>query len=302
MNRTTLSAIAVALAAPMLVASVQAASAAVPSKGHLGQRLSHAQPSSKIPATPLGALKGYQQVSASFTDTAAAQTEGVVGCPSGTVAVGGGAVISGFSLAENLNASVPFSDGSGWVVYVNNASGTSGTFTVYAVCATNIVNYSVILGTGVDNPSGFQAEATVACPHGSAPLGGGGIASSGDTAVNLNSSFPLKKGWRADANNGSAGGDTIAAYVVCGTKPKLYTQVVGTSVNNAAGSQTNAVASCPTGTSVMSGGVLSGSGSTLVNLNTSIPSGASAWSAYEDNSSGSDASLTPYAVCGKAKS
>jgi hypothetical protein len=302
MKRTTLSAIAVALAAPMLVVSVQAASAATPAKGHLGQRLSHAQPSSKIPAAPLGALKGYQQVTAAFADTAASQTEGFVACPSGTLAVGGGAVISGFSLAENLNASVPFSDGSGWAVYVNNASGTDGTFTVYAVCATNILNYTVNAGSQVDNPSGFQTQATVTCPQGSAPLGGGGIASSGDTAVNLNSSFPLKKGWRADVNNGGSFDDTVTPYVVCGTKPKLYTQVVGTAVTNGAGSQTNAVASCPAGTSVMSGGALSSSSSTVVDLNSSIPSGSTAWSSYENNNTGTDTSLTPYAVCGKAKS
>jgi hypothetical protein len=301
MKRTTLSAVAVALAVPMALASVQAASAATPAKGHMAKVATNAHPSSKIPAAPLGAVKGYHQVSSSpLADPANGQVEGTVACPSGTLALSGGAVISGSSLLENLNASFPLSGGAGWGVYVNNASATSGTFTVYAVCATNILNYQVFTGTGVDNPAGLQSEAVVTCPSG-APLGGGGVASSGATTVNLNSSFPLKKGWRADANNGSTGGDTITPYVVCGTKPKLYQQVAGTTATNTAGSQTNASAACPTGTEVLGGGSLSGSGSTTVNLNTTIPAGMTGWSVYEDNSGSSDASLTAYALCGKVK-
>lgn len=303
MNRSTLSAIAVALAVPMALASVQAASAATPAKGHLAKVATNARPSAKVPVGALGALKGYHQVSsAPLSDPAGMQVEGTVACPSGTKAVSGGAVIAGTSLQENLNASIPFSDGSGWAVYVNNASGTAGTFTVYGVCATNILSYAVVGGTGVSDPAGSQVEATVSCPTGTAPLGGGGIASSGDVLVNLNSSFPLKKGWRADVNNAGTGSNTDTPYVVCGVKPKAYIQVVGTSVTNGAGAQTEATASCPTGTTVYSGGALSGSGSTVVDLNSTFPSGTAAWVSYENNSTGGSASLTPYAVCGKVKS
>jgi hypothetical protein len=304
MKRTTLSAIAVALAAPMLVASVQAASATAPgaSKGHPAHVSKVQHRSSKMPLVPQGALKGYQQVtSALLADPAGAQVSGSVACPGTTHVVGGGAVISGTSLAENLNASVPFSDGSGWIVYVNNASGTAGTFAVYAVCATNILSYSVVTSAPTDNPAGLQTQVPVTCPQGSAPLGGGGVASSGDTAVNLNSSFPLKKGWRVDVNNGSGGGDTVTTYAICGVKPKNYIQVAGTPATNGASSQTPASASCPTGTQVFGGGALSGSSSTVVDLNSSVPSGTATWVAYENNNSASDASLTAYAVCGKVK-
>jgi hypothetical protein len=138
------------------------------------------------------------------------------------------------------------------------------------------------------------------CPSGTAPLGGGGSASSNSTAVSLNSSAPLKKGWRAYVNNTSTGDNFIAAYVICGTKPTSYVQVTGTPSTVDGGSQGVASVACPSGTVVYGGGGLASSGSSLIELNSSAPL-STGWIAYENNNDTTSNLFEAFAICGKAK-
>lgn len=299
---TSLALLAGAVAGGLLAASVQTASAAPSGKGAPAP-LAHRTPhSSKLPGiAPMSALAGYRQVSsATFTDPANSQVVGTVACPANSVVVGGGAVITSSSLSEDLNASAPLTDGVTWRAYVNNSGATSGTFRVYAVCVKKVAKYAVVAGTAVTNNAGTQTSASVTCPKGTVPLGGGGFASSGSTAVAINTSIPLAKGWRVDVNNGSTGTNMATAYAVCGKKPAGYAQVAGTPTTIGAGVQAAASAVCPSGTLVLGGGGFSSSGSTATNLNTTIPSSTTGWESFENNGTTSSNTLTAYAVCGTA--
>jgi hypothetical protein len=309
MNRKSLVLIplAVAGAVSLLIPSAQAASAHTPAtKGHPAGVATEQQPSSSKDAASRLSTRSkfakYQQVfSALLADNAGTQSSGTAACPAGTKLVGGGAVISSTSLSENLNSSIPSSDGLTWRVYVNNSSATNGTFRVYAVCVKSVGKYAVVTGTGLSNPAGAQTSATVTCPKNTFPLGGGGFSSSGSTLVNLNSSIPLSSGWRVDVNNASTGTNTATAYAVCGKKKTGYAQVSGTASTVNPSSQGSASVTCPAGTLVLSGGSFSSAGSTLVNLNSTLPTSTATWQSYESNGSTSSSSVTAYAVCAAAK-
>lgn len=308
MNRSALfvAPLVAALATAALGLAAQTASAAPASPAHKGGPApvaTSSHPSSKMPSSiqPAAALPGYHQVvSDLLTDPAGTQVSGTASCPTGNRLVGGGAIISSNSLAENLNASVPLTDGRSWQVFVNNASSADGTFRVYADCVTKAAgSYKVVVGTGVDNPTGAQTTVSVTCPGTTVPYGGGGFASSGSTAVNLNSSIPLSNGWRVDVNNASAGDDTATAYAICANRPTGYRQIVGPATTLTAGTQGSSVATCTGGTTVLGGGGFSSSGSTAVELNSTAPSGSAAWISYVSNSSTGSNTVTSYAVCGR---
>jgi hypothetical protein len=302
MKRKTLAVVVSAAALPLIAASVQAASAhpapgpyktATPAKPAAHQVLSDKD----AEASPL-VVNGYKVVSSALlTDTANTQTAGSAVCPGTSHLIGGGAVISGTSLTENLNGSLPLTDGKTWRAYVNNAGSTNGTFRVYAICARKVTKYANVLSSGTANPAGTQASATVNCPTATVPLGGGGDSGSSSTAANMNTSVPLTRGWRVDMNNASSTDTTAYAAVICAKKPTSYQQVVGTSVTVNPGVQASSSATCPSGTVVFGGGAFNSSGSTAADLNSSLPSG-NGWTAYENNNSSSANSFTAYAVCG----
>jgi hypothetical protein len=98
-------------------------------------------------------------------------------------------------------------------------------------------------------------------------------------------------------NNATASAGSFTVWAICrNTKPGGYHVQVGSAVANQAGAQTQAQVACPGNSVPLSGGVFSSSPSTAVNLNESIPDNQS-WLAYENNASGSDSSVTPYAIC-----
>jgi hypothetical protein len=155
------------------------------------------------------------------------------------------------------------------------------------------------------NPSFTHTVATVQCPIG--PLGirlkpfGGGARDDGDLTdlrKNINSLLPVKLGnmWRVDYNNGSPEDSFINVYAVCGQRGGWEVDA-GAPVTNPAGSQTFAGVSCSAGKTSVGGGAFSNSAITSVNLNTTGPESSSSWGSYENNASGSDATVQPYAVC-----
>ncbi len=242
---------------------------------------------------------GYLIVSASFAAANGTQTRGSVACPnkSGVARLpqGGGALITVSSLSANINSSFP--SGNTWVVDVNNNSGVTTNVVVYAVCAIPRSKYQVVTRS-VTNSAGQQTSVVAACPSGTKVLGGGGLSSSGSTAINFNTSIPSNNGWRVDENNATASDATLTAYAVCSAQSKKahYGITIGTAVTNAAGTETHAEAICPSGRSSLGGGGFSGSGSTSVSMNSTSPI-TGGWSVYENNAMGSDATLIAYVVC-----
>jgi hypothetical protein len=258
-----------------------------------------------------GNLLSYSVQSATFTSPSGSQVGGSVFCPTGTHVMGGGVFISGSDLSDNVNTSEP-NGTTAWTGFVNNSSGFSTSFTVSAECAKAPKGYHIVASTATDNPAGSQTTNILAeCPVGDRVLGGGGRLSSFDPNVAINSSLPekIKVGtvqryfWRVDANNASASDDTATAFAVCGKKISGYHLVTGTSVTNAAFTETPAGVGCPVVNSLqtlaMGGGVFSSSGSTLTSINSTAPSSSSGtgWQDFENNGSSSSSSITPYVVC-----
>ncbi len=278
-----------ALTAAVAATGVAGATTAAAKTGELGS-----------PTTAGAKPAGYLVVSATFSAANGVQTEGSVACPKKGTATrlpqGGGAVIGSSSLGANINTSLP--NGNAWIVDVNNNSGAATTFVVYAVCAIPSKKYQVVTSSSVPNPAGLQTSATVVCPSGTKVLGGGGFSSSGNLAVNVNTSIPIANGWRVDENNASVLDAALTAYAVCSAQAKAahYGITIGTQVTNAAGTETHAEVLCPSGRSALGGGGFSGSSSTSVNMNSTSPI-AGGWSVYENNASASDTTITPYVVC-----
>jgi hypothetical protein len=250
-------------------------------------------------------VNGYSIVnSGAVSNPNGAQSYGQVTCPTGTVAFSGGVFGGSTSLWQNVNASIPLVSGSvatGWAGYVDNASGSDSSFTVYAVCAKKPRNYAVV-SLEFTNSAASQNSATVQCPLGATGkpmkvIGGGGIGESTGLQQNINTTIPSgKSAWRMDINNAGTTDASAYTYAVCGSAKGLAT-VQGSQVLNSAGAQTVAYATCAVGKSTVGGGVYSSSGSTSVNLNATWPYSATTWGAYENNASGSDAFITPYSVC-----
>lgn len=158
----------------------------------------------------------YIQVSSSAVTVAAGTTNGAMAsCPSGTRILGGGAVSASFDLTSNMNSSLPF--GNGWFAEMNNGSTSPQTFRTYAVCSAYSLKtgYKVHVGVTVTDANGTQTEASVSCPHGQVPLGGGVSTGSLATSINVNTSEPTSTGWLVAENNASGFDTSMTPYVIC---------------------------------------------------------------------------------------
>ena len=246
-----------------------------------------------------GAPRGYQQVRAGFTAAAGLQTRGFAVCPASKVVVGGGAVIAGTDLEANINSSFPL--GNGWTVDVNNAGGLT-TFTVTAICMRKPKGYEIQRFLDAPLPPLTQNFALATCSPGKVVLGGGALVGSGNTAVNLNSTFPVGGGegeWRTDVNNPTSGSFTFDTFVICAKKPRGYTVAFGSNVENRSLTQTSAFVGCP-GTKVpLSGGAISPDGGNAVSVN-SLRAEPHGWTVFENNASPIGATLQAKVVCAGA--
>ena len=161
---------------------------------------------------------GYALVATfGVTNPAGSQTRGTASCPTGTKVLGGGVYSATVSLGVNINSSFP--NQNGWAVDMNNATSSTDTFDVYAVCSKysskTPPGYAVVIGTTQGNVSGTQSQADAICPAGESPLGGGGYSDSLSTSTNMNSTFPIGSQWGVFENNGSSFDSSITAVVIC---------------------------------------------------------------------------------------
>jgi hypothetical protein len=305
MKRTSWPVIALALSVPLVAASVQAASAAT--VGHAGKNnpapAAAASTSSKQPTAEPLALTRYRQVSsASFVDPANSQVTGSVTCPGRMKVLSGGAIIGSTSVSENLNSSLPTPDGHSWEVWVNNTSGSDGTFVVYAVCARGITNYSIVNSGVSPDPPGLNESNQIqaVCPRGSVVYGGGGFISSSSPLTMMAQSEPGfdNRTWFAAYNNRSSATTNDETYAVCGKRQAGYVHVHGPGTNVAPGTQGGASVSCPSGDVVLGGGggpsVFWGG---LTDMNSSGPASSTTWSYWENNNSAQTFAVEASAVC-----
>ena len=149
-------------------------------------------------------------------------------------------------------------------------------------------------------PGMFDAGGQVACPAGTVPWGGGagftgGIASAGDS---INTSAPTGNGWEGRYNNTSTRPDDhFAVDAICAKQPAAYTTSFST-VDNPPGGKSSAIAVCPAGTRLLSGGTLSTADTTDVQLLSAWPLGPERFKSVIFNGSATGQRLTTFAVCG----
>ena len=259
----------------------------------------------KQPA-PLGVVPnalphGYIVVSSpGLTAPAGSQTHGTADCPANTVVYGGGVFVNSLSLPANVNSSYPST--TQWNADVNNASSSSTTFTVDAICAKRTADWSIVHSGSVTNPA-MRRRGPASPARVDQVLGGGGFSSTLSTKVNENSSFPLKSGsgalttffWTVDQNNANTTAATVTAYAVCG-HASGYKLVTGAFTSSPAQTQALAAVSCPGSKAPLGGGIATNSSSLKVNINTTFPA-PHGWQNYENNATTGEFTLTPDVIC-----
>ncbi len=158
----------------------------------------------------------------------------------------------------------------------------------------------------ISAPPESQASGSVNCPATTVAYGGGVEVASSGLAVNVSGSVPKKRGrgWTGTVSNDTTSSQGFTVIVVCAHKPRGYEVVVSHKIDNPAGTQVSAAASCPSRLKVLGGGGSSSSSSALVDLNSTFPvviSSRYAWRIDVNNLSGADQSTTATVVCGRGK-
>jgi hypothetical protein len=160
--------------------------------------------------------------------------------------------------------------------------------------------YVQVVGPAITIDAGQQLRATVACPAGKVPVGGGGLVASSDVRATMSSSLPLGNGWAVDVSNASDASTTASASVVCITQPRKYV-VISVGDLHLAGSQTDSTAFCPTGTVVLGGGAEANAADLHVGLNSSFPlAGGNGWRISLNDGSPDNLFPTTFAICAAA--
>jgi hypothetical protein len=141
--------------------------------------------------------------------------EATVGCPSGTVALGGGWVNEGTAVTDGNGASDPLGP-NGWRAYpAAGPSASSG----YAMtpCAAQPPKWAQVSSSYVVNPMSTATSVSVTCPKGTKVLGGGDFNDSSSSLVNigLTSSMSNLKGWSTTENNDSPASESVDAWAAC---------------------------------------------------------------------------------------
>src|SRR4051812_33840016 len=136
-------------------------------------------------------------------------------------------------------------------------------------------------------PVGIQSGGQIDCPAGTVPWGGGAGFFGGlpDFGMNLNTSAPTLTGWRARYNNTSSRTATFGIIAICANTPKRYVQTFST-VDNPAGSQNSATATCPARTVLLGGGAFSTSDLPNTVITSAWPSSSTTYSAVLFNGTG----------------
>jgi len=251
--------------------------------------------------TPAGsavtAPSGYVIERASFTVSGSPNTAaGQASCPAGKVVWGGGVGWEDFFDNDTLNTS-EFAGTSEWFATVNNPDTSTTAFRVDAICAAKPKGYQSV-STLVDDPAGTQTTGSATCPSGTVLLSGS-VLSHGDTnSEYLTSEWPSStRTFTVSQENASTSDVPFGVAVLCAKKPAGYTLVVAHA--SAPALQAGVpVAACPSGTSVIGGGVHVATPQALVNPVASIDNNDhNAWLAYVENGTAATVAVAGYAIC-----
>lgn len=253
-------------------------------------------------AATAAAPPGYQIVSSGPVNappSTIVDSGGQVACPSGTVPWGGGVsfIASSNPTAGSINTSAP-SVSNGWEARVNNTGTATVQFEVVAVCAQKPSGYKIVSHTVV-NPATTLTSTAARCPVGKVLLAGGLFSTSGAASVQSPSAWPVSTTkYKAVLWNGSTTSASLTAYALCAFKPAGYA-LGSDSATAPSGSLIDAAAPCPSGTSVLGGGVQLASPQAADELFASSPYvGFPQWAVAAYNGTAASQTETNYAICG----
>ena len=147
----------------------------------------------------------------------------------------------------------------------------------------------------VSIPSGEIKSVAVACPAESVVVGGG---FSVHPNVIVHNHRKEGNGWIAYGKNHGGSAKTLNVYANCmkflsGAATSLVTEQISVPANTSS----YGVASCPAGTTVVSGGWASNHDGSLVVYNSTISSNGQGWRVYAKNQKNSSQLLNIYATC-----
>lgn len=260
-------------------------------------------------------------------------------CPGGTTVSSGGGSFPGAlaTIVIQLFESGP--TGNGWHIRYDNDEGTFEAASIYAICLKNKlkvkgegkgkartklqqVSQQVLVPADVGVNPGIT-EANVNCPSGTTLVGGGTLFAPGTSPVadiQLYESGPAGNGWHARFNNDQAIAQLTSIQAICennklkvkggsgGKKRKARTRVQqvtqqlllppSTAATN--NGRAEGVASCPSGTTVVGGGVTFAPGTPIplndIELLQSFPQG-NGWQVRADNEEATARAVSIQAIC-----
>lgn len=238
---------------------------------------------------------GYVQEQAFFNDAAGSYVDpGYVTCPTGTVVWGGGAGDLLPVTGESLVSSTPMGNHE-WFAQYNNASSTARMFEVDAICARKPGGYAMPF-TSVADPAGHRATATVTCPPGTVVLSGGVQTTADAPGSFLLSAWPAGKTSFAAVNyNGTTADLQMVVVAVCGNQPPGY-KIVSSTIDSSSNA-TYTTQACPTGTSVIGGGIRVAKPSKAVVIAASTGDIGNIWEGRILDPTASPAAITTKAIC-----
>ncbi|MEU7062818.1 hypothetical protein [Streptomyces sp. NPDC046161] len=190
----------------------------------LGLALSVAAPTPAVAdPTPAPRLTGVKVVK--NTDTVSDFQQVSVACPTGSVAISGGAeTASPGDVNDRIGLVGSFPEvevnqpsARGWIANARDWAGEPITVTVWAVCALAPRGYEVVTAPHADVPS--NQPSTISCPGGKTILGGGGEIQGEYTTLTkshpsaFTSSGPTQ--WTVEGRNNQWSNVGVAGYAMC---------------------------------------------------------------------------------------
>src|SRR4051812_20355106 len=143
------------------------------------------------------------------------------GCGYGKKVLGGGVRTRATDIDVNIQQDFPLPENLAnwapgmWQVEMTNPTSRDLAFDEFVICGKIKRTYQVVKGTTSVDRAGTREQVNVYCPTGTRPLGGGVQATSIDSGVTLNSTFPWPTGWSGIENNTSTTDADFSDSVVC---------------------------------------------------------------------------------------
>ncbi|SDD37684.1 hypothetical protein SAMN05216174_110163 [Actinokineospora iranica] len=188
-------------------------------------------------ATCADKLAGYQKVSKTIAIPAGSAERTTVICPSGKVALGGGAAVVGEGTRDfktTIQETTPGTVGGGayslWGVSIRNDDNASHTVGFTVVCADPPAGYELVR-RDLTVPAGGFLRDIVRCPSGKVALGGGAAVvgeGSQDFKTAIQETAPGTVGandqsvWLTALRNGDAKSHQIGLFAACTNPPSGY--------------------------------------------------------------------------------